>query len=90
MHLHVLQLDFAEVANSRKEVFTKLQDLGVGVNVHYMPIVMQPYYRNLGFNLKNYPNAELYYSRCFTIPLFPELTDDQQEYVANSVKIAIA
>lgn len=89
MHLHLLQLDLKEVDVSRKEVFTKLQDLGVGVNVHYMPIVMQPYYRNLGFNIKNYPNAELYYSRCFTIPLFPELTDDQQEYVAKSIKLVL-
>ncbi len=89
MHLHILQLDLKEVGVSRKEVLTKLQDLGVGVNVHYMPIVMQPYYRNLGFNIKNYPNAELYYSRCFTIPLFPELTDDQQEHVTNSIKLVL-
>ena len=89
MHLHILQVDLNEVDVSRKQIFSKLQSLGVGVNVHYMPIVMQPYYRNLGFNLANYPNAELYYSRCFTIPLFPELTDDQQKYVANSVKLAL-
>jgi len=89
MHLHILQVDLNEVDVSRKQIFSKLQSLGVGANVHYMPIVMQPYYRNLGFNLANYPNAELYYSRCFTIPLFPELTDDQQKYVANSVKLAL-
>jgi UDP-4-amino-4,6-dideoxy-N-acetyl-beta-L-altrosamine transaminase len=89
MHLHILQVDLNEVDVSRKQIFSKLQSLGVGANVHYMPIVMQPYYRNLGFKLSNYPNAELYYSRCFTIPLFPELTDDQQEYIANSVKVAL-
>ena len=89
MHLHILQVDLNEVDVSRKQIFSKLQSLGVGANVHYMPIVMQPYYRNLGFNLANYPNAELYYSRCFTIPLFPELTYDQQEYVAKSIKLAL-
>ena len=78
MHLHILQSDLKEVDVSRKVVFTKLQDLGVGFNVHYMPIVTQPNYRNLGFNIENYPNTELYYSRSFTITLFPEFTDDQQ------------
>ena len=89
MHLHILQVDLNEVDVSRKQIFSKLQSLGVGTNVHYMPIVMHPYYRNLGFDVANYPNAELYYSRCFTIPLYPELTDDQQKYVANSVKLAL-
>lgn len=89
MHLHILQVDLNKVNISRKTIFSKLQSFGVGANVHYMPIVMQPYYRKLGFNLSNYPNAELYYSRCFTIPLFPELTEDQQRYVANSVKLAL-
>ena len=89
MHLHILQVDLGEVNVSRDQIFSKLQSLGVGVNVHYMPIVIQPYYRNLGFTLANYPNADLYYSRCFTIPLFPELSYDQQKYIANSVKLAM-
>lgn len=89
MHLHVLQIDLNEVKVSRKQIFSKLRSLGVGVNIHYIPIVMQPFYRDLGFMVADYPNAELYYSRCITIPLFPELTLEQQSYVANSVKLAL-
>ena len=89
MHLHILQIDLNEVNVSRKQIFSKLRSLGVGVNVHYIPIVRQPFYRDLGFTMADYPNAELYYSRCITIPLFPELTLEQQSYVANSVKLAL-
>lgn len=89
MHLHVLQIDLDKVDVTRDQIFSKLHSLGVGVNIHYMPIVIQPYYRNLGFNIEDYPNSKLYYSRCFTIPLFPELSFDQQQYIANSIKLAL-
>ncbi len=89
MHLHILQVDLDKVKVSRDQIFSKLQSLGVGVNVHYIPIVIQPYYRKLGYNIADYPNSELYYSRCFTIPLFPELNCHQQKYVANSIKLAL-
>ena len=61
MHLHVLQFNLSEVKVSRKQIFSKLRSLGVGVNIHYIPIVMQPFYRDLGFMVADYPNAELYY-----------------------------
>ena len=89
MHLHILQLDLQKVNIKRKELFSYLQQQGIGVNVHYMPIVAQPYYQRLGFKLEDYPNSALYYSRSITIPLFPELTDQDQEYIVGSIKSAL-
>ena len=53
----------------------------IGSQVHYIPVPAQPYYRNLGFKPEDYPNAKDYYSEALSIPLFYDLTDEQQELV---------
>ena len=67
-----------------------MQDAQIGVNVHYIPIHTQPYYRALGFAEGDFPNAERYYSRAISIPLFPSLTDTQQEYVASTLRTLLS
>lgn len=84
-HLYVIRVR-PEV---RTEVFNLLREDGIGVNVHYIPIHLQPYYRDLGFSEGMFPNAEEYYAGAITLPLFPGLTDDEQDHVIESVLRAI-
>lgn len=80
-HLYVIQI----TNRSRKEVFNELRAAGIGVNVHYIPVYTQPYYRKHGYAQVCCPNAEQYYQRAISLPLYPELTDEEQDYVIEQV-----
>ena len=81
-HLYTVQL---ESADRRKHVFTKLREAGIGVQVHYIPVYLQPYYRRLGYPAGLCPSAEDYYSRTITLPLFPAMTDADVEQVVDTL-----
>jgi UDP-4-amino-4,6-dideoxy-N-acetyl-beta-L-altrosamine transaminase len=88
-HLYVVQL--AEGANrDRRSVFEELQQAGVGVNVHYIPVHLQPYYAGLGFRPGDFPNAEAYYAKALTLPLFPRMSEADQDHVVTSLTAALA
>lgn len=70
----------------RKTVFDYLRSKNIGVNVHYIPVHTQPYYQNLGHNNGDYPVAEAYYAGAISLPLYATLTDEQQDYVIQSLK----
>lgn len=70
-------------ARARSEVFGKLRAAGIGVNVHYIPVHTQPYYRRLGFNIGDFPVAESYYARAISIPMYSAMTDAQQDRVVD-------
>lgn len=84
-HLYVIQV----LGKERKEVFEALTSKGIGVNVHYIPVYTQPYYREHGYAEVVCPNAELVYSRFISLPMFASLTDEEQDYVIDQVKRAI-
>lgn len=88
-HLYVIQLD-DNAKISRLELFEKLRSFGIGVNVHYIPIHTQPYYEKLGFASGDFPNAEKFYSRAISIPLFPTLKQEEQNYVIEKLKEFLA
>lgn len=88
-HLYVIQLG-AEIKKDRRAVFEAMRAAGVGVNVHYIPVHTQPYYRRLGFEPSMFPASEAYYARAITLPLYPDLTDEQQEQVVAVLKQAIS
>jgi UDP-4-amino-4,6-dideoxy-N-acetyl-beta-L-altrosamine transaminase len=88
-HLYVIELDDATVTRTRADVFASLRRAGIGVSVHYIPIHTQPYYRALGFRRGDFPNAETYYRRAVTLPLFPALTEAQQDYVVRQLRDAL-
>ena len=88
-HLYVIQVDAALVPR-RREVFERMRAAGIGVNVHYIPVHLQPYYRDLGFREGDFPNAERYYRRAITLPLHPGLTHSQQDRVVAALGEAIA
>ncbi|MCP5161958.1 MAG: UDP-4-amino-4,6-dideoxy-N-acetyl-beta-L-altrosamine transaminase [Hahellaceae bacterium] len=83
-HLYVIKLR-ETCSQSRKAVFEKLRLAGIGVNVHYIPIHMQPYYQRLGFETMHFLNAESFYQQAITLPLYATLSDDQQQQVIEQV-----
>ncbi|MDL2226363.1 UDP-4-amino-4,6-dideoxy-N-acetyl-beta-L-altrosamine transaminase [Deltaproteobacteria bacterium OttesenSCG-928-M10] len=80
-HLYPVMIDRRRVAKSRLEVFNRLRSGGIGVNVHYIPVHTQPYYRRLGFKPGDFPAAEEYYAAALSLPLFYGLTDAMQDTV---------
>ncbi len=78
LHLYVVQLNDPDKRNA---VFEALRQANIGVNVHYIPIHLQPYYRQLGFGPGDFPKAEDYYARAITLPLHPRMTDADVERV---------
>lgn len=83
-HLYVIQTE------QRARVFQKLREAGIGVNVHYIPVHTQPYYKEMGFQYGDFPHAENYYSRAITLPLYFDLSDDQQDFVVAQLKDILA
>jgi dTDP-4-amino-4,6-dideoxygalactose transaminase len=88
-HLYSVRLRSDGGAPQRLRVFGHLRAAGVGVNVHYMPIHLQPYYRTLGFRTGDFPAAESYYAEALTLPLYPGLTEAQQDRVVALLKEAV-
>ena len=65
----------------RNEIIVKMAEEGVACNVHYKPLPMLTAYKNLGFDIKNYPNAYEFYQNEITLPLYTKLTDEQVDYI---------
>lgn len=88
-HLYAVEIDRTRCTATRAEVFAALRAEGIGVNVHYIPIHTQPYYRALGFEPGDYPAAERYYAGAISLPLFPALTEAQQDRVVDVLRRAL-
>lgn len=85
LHLFVVRLRLDELSISRREVFDSLRAKGIGVNVHYIPVHLQPYYARMGFKPDDFPEAERYYAEAISLPIFPALTDAQQQTVIDGL-----
>lgn len=84
-HLYVIGCDRRHLELSRSRFFAELRAAGIGVNVHYIPVHLQPYYRCLGFNRGQFPAAESYYESALTIPLHARLSEQQQDHVVDAL-----
>ncbi len=84
-HLYVIRV----AKNIRKEVFDKLRNAGIGVNVHYLPVYMHPYYREHGYENEYLPVAEETYNTMISIPMYPALSKEQQDYVIEQIKLFV-
>jgi dTDP-4-amino-4,6-dideoxygalactose transaminase len=82
-HLYPIQV------KDRARVFAELRDAGIGVNVHYIPVHLQPFWAARGFKLGDFPNAESYYDHGISIPLYAGLTDADQDVVVQAIKAAL-
>lgn len=84
-HLFVIRLNLDRLNTGRKEIFENLRKIGVGVQVHYIPIHFQPYYRKNGFQSTLLPICENYYKRAISLPVFPSMTQKQVREVIKKV-----
>lgn len=80
-HLYMIQT----MHRDRREVFEALRAAGIGVNVHYIPVYQHPYYQQHGYAEVHCQHAEAFYSRAISLPIFPGLTEEQQDYVIDKV-----
>lgn len=84
LHLYVVRIH-EDDAEAHRSAFEALRARGIGVNVHYIPVHLQPYFRNMGFGPGDYPNAERYYRQALSLPLYADLTESQQDQVINAL-----
>jgi len=85
-HLYVVRLMLDRLTKTHRQVFDELRAEGILVNLHYIPVHLQPYYQDRGFRIGNFPQAEKYYDEAITLPMYAGLTDDNQKIVIDSVK----
>jgi UDP-4-amino-4,6-dideoxy-N-acetyl-beta-L-altrosamine transaminase len=86
-HLYVIQINFAVLGKTRTQVMAELRQRGIGTQVHYIPVHLQPHYRQkYGYAVGKCPTAEAYYQRCLSLPLYPDLTDADVQRVIAGVK----
>ncbi|NLP45376.1 MAG: UDP-4-amino-4,6-dideoxy-N-acetyl-beta-L-altrosamine transaminase, partial [Peptococcaceae bacterium] len=88
-HLYIIKLKLEKMNCGRRQVFEELNERGIGVNVHYIPVYYHPYYRQLGYNKGLCPRAEELYESIITLPLFPRMEKEDVEYVISNVKEVI-
>ena len=86
MHLYVIRIDTDRVSKTHCQVFDELQNGGIGVNLHYIPVHLQPWYAARGFRKGDYLEAERYYEQAISLPMFPDLNDDQFAAVIAELK----
>jgi UDP-4-amino-4,6-dideoxy-N-acetyl-beta-L-altrosamine transaminase len=89
-HLYVIRIDRRRTARSHRAIFDELRGAGIGVNLHYIPVYRQPYYRELGFGQGHCPNAEAYYAEAISLPIYPSMTGEQQQQVIAAVTDAVS
>ena len=88
-HLYVIRLQLEKITVSHLQVFEALRAKDIMVNLHYIPVHIQPYYQQMGFRQGEYPESEQYYREAISIPMHPTLTPDEQDYVVTSIKEAM-
>ena len=84
-HLYVVQVDFTKLKLTKVDLHSKLKEKNIVFQIHYMPINKQPYYKRLGYGNEVIPIMNKYYEECFSLPIYPLLTDDEQDYVIKNL-----
>lgn len=90
LHLYVIRLELEKIEKTHRQVFEGLRELGIGVNLHYIPVHTQPYYQRMGFKLGDFPEAELYYEEAISLPMFQTLPEEQQDEVLAALRKVLA
>ncbi len=85
-HIYVVKLNIEKIGKSRDEIFKYMKEQKIGVNVHYMPIYLHPYYQDLGYKKGLCPIAENLYEKIITLPMFPLLKDESVKIVYEVIK----
>lgn len=85
LHLYVIRIVPDKIQLSHREVFDGLRARDIGVNLHYIPVHTQPYYQHLGFRQGDFPESERYYSEAISLPMYPTMTERQQDEVVAAI-----
>jgi len=88
-HLYVVRLALDRIKKTQRQVFEELHQAGIGVNLHYIPVHLQPFYRELGFKPGDFPEAERYYREAVTLPLFTRLSTDELNKVVAELRTSL-
>lgn len=90
LHLYVIRLNLDKIDKTHRQVFECLRDEGIGVNLHYIPVHMQPHYKRMGFKVGDFVEAERYYAEAISLPMFQTLTEGQQDEVVAALRKVLA
>lgn len=90
LHLYVIRLKLESIDRSHREVFEALRTRGIGVNLHYIPVHTQPYFKAMGFQPEDFPKSMAYYREAISLPLFQGLTEKQQDAVVAALRGTLA
>ncbi len=88
-HLYPVRLQLERLQGDHASIFTALREAGIGVNLHYIPVHVQPYYQQRGFATGDFPEAERYYREAVSLPLYADMSDEQQNQVVQALKNAL-
>ena len=89
LHLYVVRLQLETIAKTHRQVFESLREQGIGVNLHYIPVHTQPYYQRMGFHAGDFPQAQAYYREAISLPMYPTMSDEQQDQVIAALATAL-
>lgn len=89
LHLYVIRLKLEQLDKTHRQVFDALRAQGIAVNLHYIPVHTQPYYQEMGFKLRDFPEAERYYAEAISLPMFQTLTESQHNQVVVALEKAV-
>src|SRR5690606_32293077 len=89
LHLYAIRLQLDKISKTHRQVFEALRELGIGVNLHYIPVHTQPYYQRMGFKADDFPEAQRYYAEAISLPMFQTMTETQQDEVVAAVRKAL-
>lgn len=90
LHLYVVRVLARQSGASRKDVFSRMRECGIGVNVHYIPVHTQPYYLKMGFKKGDFPVAEAYYDEALSLPLYPAMDNGDVTRVVDVLRDSLA
>ena len=89
LHLYVIRLQLENINKTHRQIFEALREQGIGVNLHYIPVHLQPFYQAMGFCNGDFPQAERYYQEAISLPMYHTLTEEQQDSVVQAVTDAL-
>jgi len=84
-HLYVVLVDFSNLTVTKVDLFNRLREKSIGIQLHYIPINKQPYYKSLGYGDEVTPVMDKYYEQCFSLPMYPKMSDEAQVYVIKTL-----
>ncbi len=90
LHLYVIRLQLDKINKTHRAVFESLREQNIGVNLHYIPIHIQPYYQRFGFKAGDFLQAEAYYSEAISLPMYPTMTKAEQDSVLKALREALS